>query len=57
MRSGYLCNDSCHGHVDFYFVLCVEWKGLVAHRIGVGRALKQFWDTNPTLEKIDVPLG
>ena len=57
MRSGYLCNDSYHGHVDFYFVLCVERKGVVAHRIGIGRALKQFWDTNPTLEKIDVTLG
>ena len=57
MRSGYLCNDSCHGHVDFYFVLCVEWKGVVTHRIGIGRVLKQFWDTNPTLEKIDVTLG
>ncbi|RDL30804.1 uncharacterized protein BP5553_10149 [Venustampulla echinocandica] len=40
---------------QFYFVLCIEWRGDIAYRRGLGRVEKSAWERLP-LEEIDVVL-
>jgi Heterokaryon incompatibility protein (HET) len=43
-------------YYQFYYVMCIDWNGDVAYRIGLGRVGKEAWDALNT-ESIDVVLG
>ncbi|KAF2397709.1 HET-domain-containing protein [Trichodelitschia bisporula] len=45
-----------NGGVEYYGVLCIQWKDGIAYRKGVGYVVKDYWE-DQELEWIDLVLG